>query len=157
MTSEQAKLNYLRWLSRADPQMFAMGLSVADRALGDYDTLEGWADTIVNAVVTVGGAVLAKKQADAQLAMQKKQMQLDAQAADAARQDALRVTLLQTNMQRAQAGMPPIDINGNVIPSSQLPQLPATAATPAMMSTSGSIPSWVWLAGAGALALAFLS
>lgn len=155
MNSTEARIRYLRWLSVADPNLLAAAAAKSGKQLGDYDTLEGWADTLVSAAVTVAGTVLAKKQADAQLALQRQQMKADAAAADAARQDALRVALLQTNTDRAARGLPPVDANGVVITSSQLPQLSASQLSPTYATSSG-VPAWMWIAGAGALAFALL-
>jgi len=159
MNRDEAQLRYLRWLSRADPQMYSLAMAHGNAALGDYEEgLQGWADTIVNAAVAVGGALLAKKQSDAQVALQKKQMQADALAAEAARQDTLKLALIDINTKRAAQGQPPVDANGQIIPSNQLPilsSLPAVAGTSQYRQQSffESVPTWAWLAGAGVIVL----
>jgi hypothetical protein len=165
MNKEQARIDFLRWLSRADPQIFALSVGRAEdkAAMGDYDeNLSGWVDTLVSSVAAVGGALLAKKQSDANIKAQKAQLAAESAAAEAARADQLRLALIQTNTERALRGLPPVDINGNVIPGAQLPQIPQTQL--AANSSGGQavqylpapgifeqVPVWAWIAGAGVL------
>ena len=155
MTRDQAQAQYIAWLAREQPLVYERVVAVAkksliDRKLSGLGALSGWLDTLVTAAVAVGGTLIAKKQADQAASIQKKQ-----QAAD------LQLALLNVNTQRAQAGLPPVDINGNVIPSKSLPapaslkssQLPDS---PASASAANYLP-WVLGAGAAALGLIWVS
>ena len=153
MSKDRAKVLYLAWLARAQPLVYQRVVALAnksllERRLAGLDHLNGWPDTLINAAIAVGGTLMAKKQADQAASLQKKQ-----QAAD------LQLTLLQVNTQRAQAGLAPIDANGNLIPVKMLP-IPATLNTSAVQSTlaSGGAPNYMlWAAGAiAALAGVFL-
>lgn len=142
MNAQNSQVLFFRWLAVNHPRLYApVARHLALGALGD---LEGWADTLVTAIATVGTAFLAKKQADKQLSAQK--------AADAqARSDAVKAQLLEINLQRAQAGLPPVDQNGNVISASALPTLPTPQAAYAAAQSRGSffdsVPTWAWLTG----------
>lgn len=145
MNAQNAQVLFFRWLAKTHPRVYA---PVARQlALGSLGDLSGWVDTLVNALATVGTAVIAKKQADKQISAQK--------AADAqARADAIKSELLRINLERAQQGMPPVDQNGNVIPASALPTLPTPQAAYAAAQSSASsgnflssIPTWAWVAG----------
>lgn len=154
MNAETNRLAFFRWLAKTHPGIYAPAAPMLAKGPG-LSGLGGWADTIVNALATVGSAVLAKKVADKQVSAQTK-------ADSAARADALAAQLLQINFQRAQAGLPPVDANGNVIPGSSLPPLPsvsqAVARVPAgypyaAPSIFDSIPLWGWLAAGGVVVL----
>lgn len=157
MNKQNSQVLFFRWLAKTHPRIYA---PVARRlALGALGDLDGWVDTLVSALATVGTAVIAKKAADKQISAQK--------AADAqTRADALKAELLQINLQRAQQGLPPVDQNGNVIPQSALPTLPTPQAAYAAANAAGardsfsnffsSVPTWAWIAGAGVLALVIL-
>lgn len=157
MNAQNAQVLFFRWLAKTHPTIYA---PVARRlALGSLGDLAGWVDTLVTALATVGTAVIAKKQADKQISAQK--------AADAqARADAIKSELLNINLQRAQAGLPPVDQNGNVIPQAALPALPtpqaayaaanAAASRDSFSNFFSSVPTWAWIAGAGVLALVLL-
>jgi hypothetical protein len=143
--TDDAKKLFLAWLAREQPLVFARTVAVAkktslDRRLSGLGDLSGWLDTLVGAAVTVGGTLIAKKQADQAASLQKKQ-----QASD------LQLALLGVNTQRAQAGFPPVDINGNVIPSAALP-MPAALNRSELLSASTAdyLP---WVIGAGAVSL----
>lgn len=161
MNSENAKVLYLRWLSKAEPTLFARAAATANGQLSDIEEgLGGWVDTIVGAVVTIGGTLIQKKQIDAQTEAQKAKIASDAAAADAARKQQLQIALLQTNTQRAAQGLPPVDINGRVIPSSALPQLPAMVGAPTSAyymsqpeSFFDSVPTWAYFAAGGVVLL----
>lgn len=156
MNAQNAQVLFFRWLAQNHPRVYA---PVARKlALGSLGDLSGWVDTLVSAIATVGTAVLAKKQSDKQLSAQKK---ADAQA----RADAIQAQLLDINLQRAQAGLPPVDANGNVIPAAALPTLPTpqaayAAAQSSALSRSGSfldsVPSWAWIAGGAVVVLLIL-
>lgn len=152
MKADDSRVLFFRWLAANHPTIY---LPVARKlassaALGD---LEGWADTLVSALATVGTAVLAKKASDAQVAAQKKQLE----AEDKARADQLKATLLSVNLQRAQSGLPPVDGNGNVIAASSLPNLPTPTQAVRAASNEGAelfgIPMWALALAAGGIAL----
>lgn len=150
MNAQNAQVLFFRWLAKTHPTVYA---PVARKlALGSLGDLAGWVDTLVTALATVGTAVIAKKQADKQISAQK--------AADAqARADAIKTELLNINLQRAQAGLPPVDQNGNVIPASALPTLPTPQAAYAAANSAAtrdsvsnffsSVPTWAWVAAGG--------
>lgn len=146
MNKQNAQVLFFRWLAVNHPRVY---LPVSKKlALGSLGDLAGWVDTLVSAIATVGTAVMAKKQADKQISAQKK-------ADQAAREDALKAELLRVNLERAQAGFPPVDQNGNVIPQAALPTLPTPQAALAnaqreassVSSFVDSVPTWAWLAG----------
>jgi hypothetical protein len=146
MNAQNSQVLFFRWLAVNHPTLYA---PVAKKlALGSLGDLSGWVDTLVSAIATVGTAVIAKKQSDKQISAQKK---ADAQA----REDALKAELLSINLQRAQAGLPPVDMNGSVIPQTALPTLPTPQAAYAAAQRAGSpvasfidsVPVWAWLAG----------
>ena len=146
-TKDRAQLNFLRWLSVHDPQLYARVIekNFNGNALGAL----GWIVALANALIQVGGAVLQKKQADKEFSLQKKTLAVqDAQAA-AARADQLKLALLDINQQRANKGLGPVDINGNLIPSQALPTPNALAA---MTKAAGadSANYLPWLIGGGA-------
>lgn len=143
MNKNEARELFFRWLAVNNPALYApvaTQLKSAQRLAG----LDGWADTLVSALTTVGTAYVAKKTADKQLSAQKK-------AADADRATALQAELLNVNLQRAQAGLPPVDANGRVVASASLPALPTySQASVAARAQDflGSVPTVVYLAGA---------
>lgn len=134
MTPTAAQIAYLKWLASRHPALYRRAISnvPTDITLGSL----GWINFVVQAIATVGSAVIAKKQVDKQVSLQKKALQLsDAQAA-ADRQQAAQLALLEVNTKRAQAGEPPVDINGNVVNTARLPTPSALAP---YTSTSGTI------------------
>lgn len=153
MNATENRILYLRWLRAAQPSAYAQAM----RALrGDGRLGADWS-SIIGAVTSAAGAVMQKKQQDKQFALQKKQMEIDAEAQKAA-------TLLTVNTQRAQAGLPPVDINGNVIPGSQLPAatsvLQQAGAAVGVPANSGAFASgnaiYYILGGFGLLAVVLL-
>lgn len=150
MSADEGKVLYLAWLAREQPLVYARVVAVAkkallDRKLSGLAGLSGWVDTLVNAAVAVGGTLLAKKQADQAANLQKKQQQAD-----------LQLQLLAVNTQRAQSGLPPVDINGNVIPQKSLP-LPSTLNTSAVRATLDSGTNLTpWLIGGGLATVALV-
>lgn len=148
MNVNSSKVLFLRWLSRAEPALYRRVMNDSRaKGLGTLGTLGslGWVETVINAVAQVGSAILAKKQTDKQVSLQKKQLQ-DAQAE---RDAALKAQLLQVNYQRAQSGLPPVDMNGNPIPSQSLPV--PTELTGAQVSKAVATDYLPWLIGAGSL------
>jgi hypothetical protein len=126
MNGETAQLNFLRWLSTADPAIFAEVTRQARSARG-LGSL-GWINFVVQAVAMVGSAVMAKKQQSKQTALAKKSIAADQAAQEAARRDAMKIALLDINTKRAQAGLSPVDESGRVIGPAQLPPVPASLA-----------------------------
>lgn len=137
MTPTAAQVAYLKWLAHRHPALYRRATSnvPTDITLGSL----GWINFVVQAIATVGSAVIAKKQVDKQVSLQKKALQLsDAQAA-ADRQQAGALALLEVNTKRAQAGQPPVDINGNVINTARLPTPSALAPYTGGGSSAGTI------------------
>jgi len=123
--ADVARVAYLRWLSRYHPPIYKRAVMEIERAprLGAL----GWINFVVQAVAAAGSLVLAKKQAARQSALAKKQLAVDQANALADRKAALQVALLDVNTKRAQAGLAPVDENGNVIASGSLPNPPELA------------------------------
>lgn len=137
MNGDVARLDYLRWLSKFAPEIYRK--VTKPQVVGRLGNL-GWINFVVQAVLAAGSLVMQNKQADKAFALQKKQIAQDAAAQEAARADALKVALLDTNTKRAAAGLPPVDINGKVIPQAQLPAAPANLAS-YYQQTTGVVPS----------------
>lgn len=157
--ADQNQVTYLRWLSREHPALYARSMLAARRDLRGLGRL-GWINFVIQAVATVGSAVVAKKQVDKQVAVQKKALALsDAQAA-ADREQAAKFALLDTNTKRAQAGLPPVDITGNVIAPQTLPNaqalLPFTAQQNLAPTWIRGVPNYVTGIGAVVLGLGLL-
>ena len=145
MSVDTARVNYLKWLSREHPDVYSRVSRSIRPQLGGL----GWIAALANAVIQAGSVVLQKKQADKQLSLAKKAQELsDAQAA-ADRANQLKLALLDVNTKRAQAGLGPVDINGNLIPGYSLPT-PSNLSTVVTGSSAG-VPNYVWFAGAAAL------
>ena len=143
MNVRQNRVLFFRWLAANHPKLYApVAREVADvPAMGAL----GWVDTLINAIAQVGGAVMAKKAADKNAKTASKAAESEA----AARADALKTELLNINLQRAQAGLPPVDEYGRVIQSAQVPALPTVAQ--AVQAAQG--PNWYIIGGAAALGL----
>lgn len=143
MTSDRAQIDYLRWLSGHAPELFRRLSHRFRTGLGEL----GWIQAVVQAVAAVGSAVIAKKQQDKAVKLQKK-AELAA-AAEAARvQKELADTLVQVNTQRAQRGLPPVDQNGNVIASANLPN---PSILTSVQSSVGGVPTIYLILGGAAL------
>jgi hypothetical protein len=148
MSFDKAQVDYLRWVSAEHPDLFkavAAKTYLGQESNDPKDKSLRWITAVIQAVATIGSAVLQKKQQDKAFAVQKKQA-LAEQAAEAD----LRQQLLITNTKRAQAGMGPVDINGIPIPSSQLP-MPQSLAAYAAGAGASMLP--LILLGAGALVI----
>lgn len=121
MNANIARVNYLRWLSEADPALYrraiAAGRSYEAVGLGEL----GWINLVIQAVGLAAGAMQQKKAIDKQSSLAKSQLKADIAARDADREAQLKVQLLEVNTARAKAGLPPVDITGKVIPGSALP------------------------------------
>lgn len=147
MSVRDNRLIFFRWLAANHPTLYApvaREVSSSPQMAG-----LGWVDTLINAVVQVGGAVMAKKQADKNVKAANKQAEADRAAQ-------LKAELLSVNLQRAQAGLPPVDENGRVLQSAQVPALP----TPIQAARAAAGPNWLLIGGVGAaglLAVLFLS
>lgn len=135
MNADVARLDYLRWLSKYSPAIYREVTKPQAVKLGNL----GWINFVVQAVLAAGSLVMQNKQADKANKLAKKQIANEAAANEAARKDALKVALLDTNTKRAQAGLPPVDENGNVIPQSALPAAPANLA-PYYSQSGASVP-----------------
>lgn len=160
MTPDLARLDYLRWLSRFDPKLYAHAMRQERAGLSGL----GWINLVIQAVAAVGSAVMAKKQGDKAAKLQAKAIAADQAAQEAARKDALKVALLDINTKRAQGGLPPVDENGKVIGAAQLPAAPANLAplyaqAGVAVPTSSGFPLAVALGigGAGLLGLYLLT
>ncbi len=154
MNPDVARLDFLRWLSRFDPKMYALATRPQVVGLSGL----GWINFVVQAVAAVGGAVMAKKQAKKAEALQKKALAAQIAESEAARKDALKVALLDVNTKRAQAGLPPVDENGKVIGQAQLPAAPAnlapyyqTAGAPVPVAGASNMPLYLGLGALGLL------
>lgn len=145
MNFDRAQVDYLRWLSAAHPETFKTVAAKTQLGADVGDGKLGWITAVIQAVAMVGSAVLQKKQQDKAIAVQKKQA-----LAEAAAQADLRSQLLITNTKRAQAGLPPVDINGVPIPSSMLP-MPQSLMAYANGAGGSILP--IVLLGGGALIL----
>lgn len=133
MNADVARLDYLRWLSKFSPAIYREVTRPQAVKLGNL----GWINFVVQAVLAAGSLVMQNKQADKANKLAKQQIKNEAAANEAARKDALKVALLDTNTKRAQAGLPPVDENGHVIPQSALPAAPANLAP--YYSQSGAV------------------
>lgn len=145
MNKNEARELFFRWLAQTSPALYApVASELRGARLAGFD---GWADTLVSALTTVGTAYVAKKQADKQLSAQKK-------AAEADRAAALKSELLAVNFQRAQAGLPPVDADGRVLASASLPALPTYSQALSAANAQNffaSVPTWAYLAAGAAV------
>lgn len=140
MNVRENRLIFFRWLAANHPKIYA---PVAREVSGAPQMAGlGWVDTLINAIAQVGGAVMAKKAADKNASSAKKAAEADAAAR-------VKTELLSINLQRAQAGLPPVDEYGRVIQSAQVPGLP----TPTQAYAAAQGPNWYLIAGAGAAGL----
>lgn len=146
MNVRENRVLFFRWLAAKHPKLYAPVAAEVNAAPSMADL--GWIDTLISAIAQVGGAVMAKKVADKNARVASAQAQSDA----AARADALKVELLNVNLQRAQAGLPPVDEYGHVIQSAQVPGLPTNAQ--AYAAAQG--PNWVLIGGVAAVGLVAL-
>lgn len=156
MTPTTAQIAYLKWLNARHPALYRKAVASAPRdiTLGRL----GWINFVVQAIATVGSAVLGKKQVDKQVALQKKALALsDAQAA-ADRTQAAELALLEVNTKRAQAGLPPVDLTGKVVNTGALPTPSALAPYTTTTATTliPGVPNWLTYIGGGALAFGLL-
>ncbi len=152
MNADVARLEYLRWLSKFSPKIYREVTRPQAVKLGNL----GWINFVVQAVLAAGSLVMQNKQAAKANKLAQTQIKNEAAANEAARKDALKVALLDTNTKRAQAGLPPVDENGKVIPSTQLPNVPANLA-PYYPQVGAAIPpsvsGYLPYVGVGALGL----
>jgi hypothetical protein len=150
MNVNDNRMLFLRWVAKTHPQIFAQtsALVTRENLLGE---LSGWGEAIVAAIGTIGSTLIAKKAADS-----KNSAEAKANAANNAA--ALQTQLLQVNLQRAQAGQPPVDINGKVIPGASLPiPQPLQSYYGGSNNPMSSIdPMWLALGAAGLLGVFFL-
>jgi hypothetical protein len=137
MNPDVARLDFLRWLSRFDPKLYR--LSIRPQGATGLGAL-GWINFVIQAVAMVGGAVMQKKQAKKQEALQKKAIDADQASQEATRKDALKVALLDINFKRAQAGLGPVDESGKLIGQASLPPAPNTLA-PLYAQAGFSVPA----------------
>lgn len=157
MREERNQVAFLRWLARDHPELYGKALRVARNASAGLGRM-GWIQAVVQAVAAVGSAVVQKKQIDKQVSLQKKALELsDAQAA-AEREQAAKLALLEVNTKRAQAGLPPVDMTGAVIPSAALPNPSALAPFTPQGSTQfiPGVPNYVTGIGGALVVLVLL-
>lgn len=150
VATDRAQVTYLRWLAKEHPDTFAR---VAAPSLRSNLNGLGWIAALANAVLQVGSAVVQKKQSDKAFKLQRETIKVqDAQAA-AERAQSFKLALLDVNTKRAQAGLPPVDAQGNPIASDTLP-MPSQLKP--FASIGQSVSKWgPWMLGGG-LALAAL-
>ena len=160
MSATRNQVSYLKWLAYKYPAIYRRAVAniPTDVRLNGGLGSMGWINFVVQAIATVGSAVLGKKQVDKQVAVQKKALQLqDAQAA-LDRAQALQVELLEVNTKRAQAGLPPVDAAGKVINTAKLPT--PTALAPYTQTTAATlipgVPDVVTYVGGALLGLGAL-
>jgi hypothetical protein len=110
MNPTTAQIAYLKWVAQAHPDIYARARALAANRTDQLGALGGWVDSLINLVGQVGSEVLKKKASDKVASTQAK--------SDKA---AVQLALLQANTQRVAAGLPPVDINGNVVATAQLP------------------------------------
>lgn len=150
-----ARVQFLRWVAAAHPEVYRrVAVKFAPgQKLGEL----GFIQAIVQAVLAVGSTVLAKKQNDKALKLQKQQLAQDAAALAADREQALKLALLDTNTKRAQAGLPPVDINGKIIGGALLPMPSALAPIAQSLGMSSASIGYIAAAGAAAIFIIFLA
>lgn len=156
MSATRNQVAYLKWLAANHPAIYRRAVSSVptDVRLSGL----GWINFVVQAIATVGSAVLGKKQVDKQVALQKKALALsDAQAA-ADRTQAAQLALLEVNTKRAQAGLPPVDLQGKVVNTAALPTPSALAPYTQTTATTliPGVPDMVTYIGGALLGLGAL-
>lgn len=121
MNRDANQVAYLRWLSEAHPDLYRRAIAGAnayrDVGLGQL----GWLNFVIQAIGIAAEGLQQKKAIDNQSKLANKQLAADAAALNADRENQLKIALLNTNTERAKAGLAPVDINGVVIPGSALP------------------------------------
>lgn len=144
--SDRAQVTYLRWLAKEHPETFH---KIAAPSLRSNLNGLGWIAALANAVLQVGSAVLQKKQNDKAFKLQKQTLAVqDAQVA-ADRAQSFKLALLDVNTKRAQAGLPPVDAQGNPIASQTLPMPSALAP---FANVGATVSKWgPWILGGGVL------
>jgi hypothetical protein len=123
----------------------------------------GWINFLVQAIATVGSAVMQKKQIDKQVDLQKKALKVSDAQATADRTQAAKFKLLEVNTARAQAGLPPVDLAGNLVNTDAL-RMPITLApytvngvpVTSRATFIPGVPNTVAYVGGGLLGLALL-
>lgn len=154
---DRNRVAFLRWLSTAHPDLYRASIAKARARGGIGLGRMGWINFVVQAVATVGSAVLQKKQVDKQVALQKKGLALSDAQAQADREQQAALALLEVNAKRAAVGQPPVDITGKVLAQASLPT--PSALTPYVgQSASGGqwitgVPNYVTGIGAAVLAV----
>lgn len=161
MSAQENQVTYMRWLAVHHPALYndairnAVASEISARQLGylDEDEQLGWINFVVQAVATVGSAVIGKKQIDKQVGVQKKALALSDAQASADRAQAAQIKLLEVNTDRAQRNLPPVDIRGVVINPASLP-LPAALRPYSTASATWlpGVPNYVTIGAGGALA-----
>lgn len=160
MNTEANRIAYLRWLYVAHPDIYYRAIGTAKSTNGLRGL--GWINLVVQAVGIAAGAAAQKKAIDKQASLAKKQLAADAAQLNADREAQVKLALLQTNTERAKSGLPPVDINGVVIPGSALPTpptlAPLVAATgqPLAPTILPGVPDWLTYGGGALLGLGLL-
>lgn len=162
MSKQENQVLYMRWLAKNHPALYVDAVQKSQlaeaqaQALGYLDEGEGlgWINFLVQAIATVGSAVVGKKQVDKQVALQKKALALSDAQATADRVQAAQLKLLEVNTDRVQRGLPPVNLQGQPVAASSLP-LPnalkpyTTASAPIIPG----VPDWATYSAGGVLAL----
>jgi hypothetical protein len=157
MSTTANQVAYLKWLASAHPAIYrktmrSLPTDVRLKGLGEL----GWINFLVQAIATVGSAVIGKKQVDKQVSVQKKALALsDAQAA-ADRTQAAQLELLEVNTKRAQAGLGPVDLTGKLLNTAGLPTPSALVPYGGKTTTATlipGVPNLVTYAGGAVLVL----
>lgn len=138
--SDQAQINFLRWLSAYSPGFYSEVVRRATpRGLG-------WINFVVQGVAAAGSLVMQKKQSDKAVKLQKQALAASSAQAAADREQATKLALIEVNTKRAQAGLGPVDINGTLILGAQLPTVPGLSVSALVKP---SVLPWVIIGGVG--------
>lgn len=144
---DRAQIDFLRWLSHADPTLYRVGLSEAKKR-GQLGSL-GWIAAVIQAVAAIGSAVMEKKKQQKVAKLQKKaQAEADAAYDEEVKAQALKDQLVATNLARARQGLGPVDARGRVIPSASLPQPSGLAPFMNTLTNPSYLP---WILGGAVL------
>jgi hypothetical protein len=133
---ESPQMLFLKWLATNHPKLY--NAYVMNR---DPDTqMAGFFDFLGSAVQSVGTFVKDVVQAAPGLIQQYGTTKND-------------IELIKANITRAQNGQPPISASGQVVTNipGSLPVSSAGNPLPVPTTKSGSVPVWVWIAGAAAV------
>lgn len=161
MNRDANQVAYLRWLSDAHPDLYRRAMAGANARKAAGLGQLGWLNFVIQAIGIAAEGIQQKKAIDTQAKIASKQLAADAAALNADREQQLKLALLDTNTRRAQSGLPPVDINGVVIPGSALP---TPAALKPLVASTGApsdsfipgVPNYLLYGAGGLLALALV-